>query len=162
MIFVTVGAQMPFERMCSAVDAWAERRGRRDVFAQIGLTEWKPKAIEWSQLLGPKEFAEKVRSASVIVAHAGMGSIITALQFGKPILVMPRRGDLRETRNDHQVATAKRFQALGKVAVAFDETELERELDRLDELRPAERIGTDASPELLAAIRSFVRGETVR
>ena len=44
MIFVTVGAQMPFDRMCKAVDAWAAKRGRSDVFAQIGETEWRPSA----------------------------------------------------------------------------------------------------------------------
>ena len=96
----------------------------------------------------------------MIVAHAGMGSILTALEYGKPILVMPRRGDLRETRNDHQIATAKRFRELGKVAVAFDEVELARELDRLDELKPTERIGQFASESLLATVSAFVRGET--
>jgi UDP-N-acetylglucosamine transferase subunit ALG13 len=162
VIFVTVGAQMPFERLCRAVDRWAGVRGRNDVFAQIGTTTWTPTHLRATPMLAPREFTTAVRECSAIVAHAGMGSILTALQFGKPILVMPRRGDLRETRNDHQVATAKRFRDLGKVAVAFDESELERELDRLETLSPADTIGPYASPELLAAVRDFVHGETSR
>ncbi|MDZ4831182.1 MAG: glycosyltransferase [Phycisphaerae bacterium] len=149
---------MPFDRMCRAVDNWAARVNRSDVFAQIGATDWRPSAIGWTAMLEPPEFTERVRACSAIVAHAGMGSILTALQYGKPILVMPRRGDLRETRNDHQVATAKRFRELGKVAVAFDETELAIELDRLGELQPAERIGQFASESLLEAVRAFVHG----
>lgn len=159
MIFVTVGAQMPFDRMCKAVDAWAAKRGRSDVFAQIGETEWRPSAMRFTAMIAPPDFKKAMQECSVVVAHAGMGSILTALQYGKPILVMPRRGDLRETRNDHQVATAKRFKDLGRVAVAFDESELERELDRLGELRATERISPYASDQLLAAVRAFVRGE---
>lgn len=158
MIFVTVGAQMPFDRMVKAVDEWAARRGRADVFAQIGPTDWRPAHVAWTRFLPPPEFSAKVSEASVIVAHAGMGSIITALATGKPILVMPRRGDLRETRNDHQVATARRFLEMGRVGVAMDENELGERLDHLDELRAAGRIGPYASEQLLGALRGFIEG----
>lgn len=156
VIFVTVGAQMAFDRMVRAVDEWAEKCGRSDVFAQIGPTDYTPRHIEHVGFLEPPQFAERAREASVIVAHAGMGSIITALTLGKPILVMPRRGDLRETRNDHQVATAKRLSELGKVAVAMDERELVERLGRLDELRATGAIGPFAQDSLLAAIRGVV------
>src|SRR5690349_506002 len=96
MIFVTVGAQMPFDRLVRCVDHWAAGRGRRDVFAQIGPTAWRPENIEFVQFMEPPEFRARVTEAKAVVAHAGMGSIITALELGKPILVMPRRGDLRE------------------------------------------------------------------
>ena len=104
MIFVTVGAQMAFDRLVRTVDEWAATRGRKDVFAQIGPTEWRPRHIEWVAFLPPEDFRKRVADATMVVAHAGMGSIITALELGKPILVMPRRGHLQETRNDHQVA----------------------------------------------------------
>jgi UDP-N-acetylglucosamine transferase subunit ALG13 len=161
VIFVTVGAQMPFDRMCQAVDQWAAKRQRSDVFAQIGSTDWRPTSMRFTAMIEPPEFRKAMQECSVVVAHAGMGSILTALQYGKPILVMPRRGDLRETRNDHQIATAKRFKELGRVAVAFDETELERELDRLGELRATERISPWASDELLSAVRGFVHSASV-
>jgi UDP-N-acetylglucosamine transferase subunit ALG13 len=156
VILVTVGAQMPFDRMVRAVDEWAGARGRRDVFAQIGETEYRPRHIEWTPFIEPDEFRHRVAESDVLVAHAGMGSILTALEAGKAILVMPRRGDLRETRNDHQVATAKRFLELGKVSVAFDESELAERLDNLDQLAGAGRIGPHASERLLHALRSFI------
>ena len=156
MIFVTVGAQMPFDRLVDTVDQWAERRGRGDVFAQIGPTDWRPRCIAWTQFLPPAEFRQRVASASAIVAHAGMGSILTSLELGKPILVMPRRGALRETRNDHQVATARQLADQGKVTAAFDEHELAWKLDELEAILAAERIAAEASPTLLDAIRFFV------
>lgn len=151
---------MPFDRMVRTVDEWAGRRARKDVFAQIGPTDWRPRNLEWTQFLEPPEFGRRVADADIIVAHAGMGSIITAMTTGKPILVMPRRGDLRETRNDHQVATAKRFKEMGRVAVALDETELAERLDHLDEITSAGAAGPWASEQLIATIRTFITGNT--
>lgn len=162
MILVTVGAQMPFDRMVRAVDAWAGTRGRRDVFAQIGETDYRPLHMEWTPFIDPGQFRERVARSDVLVAHAGMGSILTALEAGKGILVMPRRGDLRETRNDHQVATARRFLELGRVSVAFDENELATKLDDLHGVGAGGRIGPYASDRLIRAIRDFIDTGTPR
>lgn len=161
MIFVTVGAQMPFDRLVRTVDAWAREHGRTDVFAQIGTTDYVPAAIQWTAFLQPEEFRRRYEAAEVIVAHAGTGSIISALQLAKPILVMPRRAALRETRNDHQVATAERFRRLRSVAVALDETELAQKLTRLDELDRSEAVGPFASRTLLETLRGFIDGADV-
>jgi UDP-N-acetylglucosamine transferase subunit ALG13 len=156
VIFVTVGAQMPFDRLIRAVDAWAARTGATDVFAQVGRGGVHPQHIGWTEFLTPTEFRDRVLGARVLVAHAGMGSILTALEHGKPLLVMPRRGDLRETRNDHQVATAERFRALGRVAVAMDERALVDRLDHLDDLAAAAPIAPHASPALIDCLRTFI------
>ena len=118
MIFVTVGTQLPFDRLIAAVDAWAGETGVGDVFAQIGPTAYVPRHIEFAQFIPPAECAQRMREADAIVAHAGMGTILNALQLGKPLLVMPRRASLGEHRNEHQSATARRFEELGSVAVA--------------------------------------------
>lgn len=156
MIFVTVGAQMPFDRLIKTVDQWARDRGRDDIFAQIGLTDYRPSNIQWTPFLSTEEFKQRYEAAHVIVAHAGTGSIITALQLGKPILIMPRRASLHETRNDHQVATTEQFRRFDSVAVALDEKELITRLDGIDNLRGRQAIESYASQELLGAIRDFI------
>ncbi|MFO1031254.1 MAG: glycosyltransferase [Planctomycetota bacterium] len=156
MIFVTVGHQMPFDRLIAAVDAWAGARGRSDVFAQIGTTSLRPAHVQFADKIEPAEFKRRMQQATAVVAHAGMGSILTALECGTPILVMPRLGRLQETRNDHQVATAERMKALGRVVVAMDEHELPAAMDRLADLARGPAIAPQASPELLAAVRAFV------
>ncbi len=158
VIFVTVGAQMPFDRLVKAVDGWASSRGRGDVFAQIGPTNYYPSNIQWTKFMDSEEFKHRCETAKVIVAHAGTGSIITALQLGKPILVMPRRASLRETRNDHQVATAKQFRRFPSVVVAWDETELSAKLEKIEDLDGLQAVGSHASPELVGAIRAFIDG----
>ncbi len=159
MIFVTVGSDLPFDRLVRVVDQWAADNQRTDVFAQIGKTDWRPAFIPYRQFLEPAEFSQRVASATTIVSHAGMGTILSALRWEKPILVMPRRHALREVRNEHQLATARRLAEMGKVSVAFDEAELREKLARLDELKPREKINAFAGQDLLSALREFIARE---
>src|SRR5271156_3127815 len=156
MIFVTVGSQEPFDRLIGAGDQWARSRARSDVFAQIASSKLQPDHIKFTQFIDPSEFTRVMREARLIVAHAGMGSIISALELGKPIVVMPRRADLRETRNDHQVGTAERFGEQDRIIVAGDEQDLPAKLDYAVTLQDTERIHPQASPHLIATIRAFL------
>ncbi|MHC4416222.1 MAG: glycosyltransferase [Planctomycetota bacterium] len=157
MIFVTVGAQMPFDRLVRKVDAWAQTTGRSDVLAQIGFTDWRPAHMDWTAFLDPADYRQRLFEADAVVTHAGMGTILTALEFGKPTLVMPRQACLRETRNDHQFGTARAFAEAGRVAVAWDEQELLGWLSRLESVPAPTRVGSHASLSLLSALRRFVR-----
>lgn len=156
MIFVTVGTQVHFDRLIQTVDKWAGLRGRSDVFAQAGPSRYRPKHIQTRRFIDPLEFRRRVESATAVIAHAGMGSIITALEFRKRIIVMPRQAKLGEQRNDHQIATAKRFAEQGRIIVAFNEQELLEKLDQLDIFRETEGVSTHASPCLIAAVRAFI------
>ncbi|MEM7262700.1 MAG: glycosyltransferase [Planctomycetota bacterium] len=161
MIFVTVGAQLPFDRLVRVVDAWAGETGRTDVFGQIANGE-RPTHMGWADFLEPEDYRKRVIEAEVVVAHAGMGSIITALEFERPIVVLPRLGDLGETRNDHQVATGRRLAEQGLVTATDNEAELRAQLDNLDAVmaQHAERAGTSigdrASDGILDSIRGFL------
>jgi UDP-N-acetylglucosamine transferase subunit ALG13 len=156
MIFVTVGTELPFDRLVRAVDGWALANDRHDVFAQIGKTDFRPGHIASAKFLAPADFARRFSSATAIVAHAGMGTILSALQWGKPILVMPRSAASGEHRNEHQLATARHLSSLGKVDVAFDEAQLLERLQRLDEIKSHDRIGPFASASLIEALRESI------
>ena len=161
MIFVTVGAQMPFDRLIRPVDAWAGERSGSNVFAQIGRSDLRPRNIEWTAFLDPLDCRQRISEADVIITHAGMGTILTALEFGKPVLVMPRRADLRETRNDHQFGTSRALTRAGCISVAWSEGELTAALSRLDQLPAPRRVASHASLQLLTALRTFILGDAV-
>lgn len=150
MIFVTVGTQLPFDRMIRAVDEWAAESGRRDVFAQIGDGGYTPAAIEWVRFLTPDETACRLQEADLIVAHAGMGTIISALQMKKPIVVFPRRAELGEHRNDHQLATAKRFGERGLVWVVENVSTLGT---AMGDICGSRAVGGGESPQRLRLVR---------
>lgn len=156
MIFVTVGSQGPFDRLIRAVDEWAALRSRSDVLAQIGKGKYIPQHIRFTEFVEPLEFKHLVEEAGLVVAHAGIGSIISALETAKPIVVMPRRAHFREQRNDHQVATARHFEAKGQIIVAYEEQSLAEKLDFALTLGNTESTKMEASPQLIGSIRSFL------
>ena len=156
MIFVTVGTQLPFDRLVSAVDAWGGQNPSVQIFAQTGDTELSGLSIKHRNFVPPSEANRLILESELIVAHAGMGSILTALRFEKPILIMPRRASLGEHRNDHQLATAKWLESRAGIFVAWDEDELCEKLDQRGQLLSGGDIPEYASPELLAKVRQFI------
>ncbi len=139
-VFLTVGSQMPFDRLVSSVAAWAVDRPWVCVAGQIGQTRLQPDQLQPIQAhgqLAAQAYLHAFASAHLVVAHAGMGSILTALELNKPLVVMPRRGHLAETRNDHQFDTAQQLVCRPAAAltgasvwVAMNERELPTVLDR--------------------------------
>lgn len=156
MIFVTIGTQEPFDRLISAMDKIAEVTNN-DVIAQVSASNYVVKHMKSFSFINPKEFNELFAKADLIVSHAGMGSIISALQLGKPIVVMPRKSGLGEHRNDHQMATAKKMESLGYIYVAYDEGQLEDLIvNKRDGLSSLHTLGEWASPKLVSSIRDFI------
>ncbi|MBV9066235.1 MAG: hypothetical protein JO004_10800, partial [Methylobacteriaceae bacterium] len=133
-----------------------------DVFAQIGPSNCRFEHIGTERFVDPTEFRKRVESASLVIAHAGMGSIITALELGKRIIVMPRRATLGEQRNDHQVATARKFSQQGRIEVAFDERELLDKLDHLKAIDKSRQLSAQASQDLISSIRTFIKTGDLR
>lgn len=160
MILVTVGSQLPFCRLVRAVDAWCAATGRSDVIGQVGALgadHYRPKHFKWDQFIAPGRFDELTAQADLIIAHAGMGSIIGALRNAKPIVIMARRASLGEHRNEHQLATASRFSGRQNVYVADDEIALPATLERVvGSAASAAAISPFADPKLTASLRRFI------
>ena len=155
-LFVTVGTQFPFDRLVRTVDEWVGRTAGVTAFAQVGPGNYRPRHMQFAPFVAADECRRHVEEASAVVAHAGMGSIISALELSKPIVVMPRVAAKGEHRNDHQLATAKSLLALGKVTVAFDESHLLEKLANLEQLSTHRKISRHASPRLIEALREFI------
>lgn len=138
-LFLTVGSQMPFDRLTAAVAHWVREHRRVETgfcaLAQVGSTQLDEAALQglhWSRLMTPSDYLHHCRQARVLVAHAGMGSVLTALDLGIPLVLMPRRGTLGETRNDHQLDTARHLQGHWQgppLRIAWDEREIPEALE---------------------------------
>lgn len=156
MILVSVGTQLPFDRLVEGVDNWASRNGRTDVVGQIGHTRFVPRAMTAYPFIPWQEFEEYRSQATLLVSHAGMGSILGALEMGKPLIIMPRLASLGEHRNDHQMATAQRFRGRDGIYVATDAATLTSLLDGYGDLSAGKRISPTASDELVSMLNRFL------
>ncbi len=125
MIFLTVGTQFPFDRLVRAVDDWLDHDSfGEEVFAQIGESSYRPRHFEAVVSLDKAAFDRRVQQASAFISHAGMGTITMALDHGKSLLAMPRLKKYREVVSDHQGPLAEKFEALGHILLARDESQL--------------------------------------
>ncbi|HEY8607984.1 MAG TPA: glycosyltransferase [Noviherbaspirillum sp.] len=155
MIFLTVGTQLPFDRLVAAVDEWAATGGV-PVFAQTAAGKYRPRHCEHADYVPPSLADDLFRKADLIVSHAGMGSILTALKYRKRILILPRKAALGEHRNEHQLATARWLGRKPGVFVAHETDDVTRLLSARDVLETGDCIGDYADPALLARLRDFV------
>lgn len=154
MIFCTIGTQDPFDRLIKIVDEVAAELDE-EVVAQIYKSEYIAKNIRTVDFLTPDKFNELFNSAHLIVAHAGMGTIISAMQQSKPIIIFPRIAKLGEQRNEHQLATAMKMKELGYVYVA-DTAEDLRELLTHNDLKPLHKLGNFASQSLIDELHTII------
>ena len=123
MILLTVGTQRPFDRLVRIVDDAAPGLPM-PVVAQVGKGRYRPRNMEWHPFLGPVAFARLVADCSLIVSHAGIGTVVVAQRFGKPLILFPRRGTLGEHVNDHQLATVQALRGRRGIHVGMSAEEL--------------------------------------
>ena len=159
MIFVTVGSMMPFDRLIRGMDKWASENPGVDIFAQIGRGGYEPNNMRWTRKLSPGEFQEAVQKASVLVAHAGMGSFFVAMGSRKPIVLMPRFAAKREHTTDHQLHTVEWLRDKPGVYVAMSEDELEGAIAkaRIETSVSFHELGRFAPQPFLVKLRQFLQ-----
>ncbi|GAA3961747.1 glycosyltransferase [Allohahella marinimesophila] len=158
-VFVTVGSQLPFERLIKAVDEWAAEHPEQSVFAQIGDTVYQPKHMSFVRSLKPREYSQRFSQARVVVSHVGMGTIISALELGKRLVLLPRLASLGEHRSDHQLGSARKFSDRENITVVNDISALKTALTTALN-SDVSNIRSDASPyasvQLLTTMQQLV------
>lgn len=153
MIFVTVGTQLAFPRLIQAIDTLAPQLGEEAV-AQIGPDAGRYPNLRVHANLTPNEFEHLFKSARLVVGHAGIGTILSAKRFGKPLILVPRRYSLGEHRNDHQLATSQAVEKLIGVYVAWQVGDLPELLTRRD-LVPATNEESSTHAALIDRLKAF-------
>jgi len=158
MILLSVGTQLPFDRLIRAVDTWAYENGQVEVIGQTGHSSYTPRGLKSFPFLDPQKFRSLQEQATLHIAHAGMGSILTAMELGKPILIMPRDHTQGEHRNGHQLATAKRFVDTPGVFVAFNEQQVIHHLRHIENLAAPASTSAKAPDAFLSQLRASIEG----
>lgn len=159
-VFASVGSMFAFDRFVAALDDWAAAHPHIAVLVQIGSGSYEPKAAAFVRMMPPGLYQQRIAQAKLFVAHAGMGSIIAAIQAGKPLLMMPRRLDLGEHTTDHQFATLAKFAGRDGLHTATTVPELHAKIDALlaETGAPPAPIAPFASAELIGRVRAFIHG----
>jgi UDP-N-acetylglucosamine transferase subunit ALG13 len=97
-----------------------------DVLWQTGDTDVSGFGIVGHEAIPERELSQAIREADVLVAHAGVGTALAALEVGKCPVLVPRRFAHGEHVDDHQTQIAAELDRRGlAVSVEADELTLE-------------------------------------
>jgi UDP-N-acetylglucosamine transferase subunit ALG13 len=157
LIFVTVGTEFPFDRLVRAMDDWAVAHPQETLLAQIGTGSYEPRHMTWHRRMGRAAYAEAVTAAEIVVAHAGIGSVVTAGEHGKPVVLLPRLARFGEQRNDHQIDTADKLGGRPGIRIAADEGALPACIAAARADGAVKAMGKVAPEDFLARLRAFIR-----
>jgi beta-1,4-N-acetylglucosaminyltransferase len=150
MIFVTVGTnEAPFHRLLLALN---DLRIEEELIVQYGASDVRPSGATCIESVPFEELAGLVRRARLVISHAGVGSVLTALSNGKRPVVVPRLKRFGEAVDDHQVDLARRLHP-GLVTLVEDTAQLQKALEL-----PAERATLKIEPDqrLVTDLRGYI------
>lgn len=98
-----------------------------EVLWQTGTTDVGSLGIPGRPHVDHDEMLAAVAAADVVVAHAGTGAALTAIELGKCPVLVPRLARYREHIDDHQLQIAAEL-ARRNIAVACAPQDLDREV----------------------------------
>lgn len=157
MIFLTVGNAHPrFHRLVDGADEIAKATGQ-EVYVQHGHTPGKFRIAKGTAFLKVTEYEHWIDRSTIVVSHAGAGTIIASLAAKKRLIVMPRRLEFSEHVNDHQIEIAEQLSQEGAIEVVHSIDELLRII-----VRPkADAISewSERRPPLLDCVESWINSE---
>ncbi|MEN6461186.1 MAG: glycosyltransferase [Syntrophomonas sp.] len=97
---------------------------KEDIFAQIGVSTYKPKHFEYKSFISPEEFQQKVEESNIVISHGASGSIMKALDAGKKVIAVTRVEKYGEHINDHQIQNNEAFAANKYVLAVYEMDDL--------------------------------------
>jgi UDP-N-acetylglucosamine transferase subunit ALG13 len=155
LIFLTVGTwHKGYDRLVKAVDGLIiSGIIAEEVIAQTGYSSYEPKQMTVMKFCSPDEFVNIISKASIVISHAGIGTIIEAVKHGKTVIAVPRKSVLGEVDNEHQFITAKQLEKEGKILVAYEVDELSDKLKDARTFVPSQGHG---SKEIIRAVQEFI------
>ena len=128
LVVVTVGTDHhPFDRLLRWTAAWS--RGDVDVLVQSGAST-PVDGLDCRPFLDVDELDAAVGRAAAVVCHGGPGTIMQARQAGRLPIVVPRRPDLGEHVDGHQLRFAAWMADRDQIVVAATDAELHALLDK--------------------------------
>ena len=157
LLFATVGATLPYERLLDYVGD-AKRRGLipERVVVQTGKGAEPIQGVECVETLDFDAMRAMLANADIAVCHGGTGSIITALQAGCRTIAIPRLFERGEHYDNHQLEITEAFEQRGLLFVARTREEFAEALKKARAARP--RLATTDPRGLIARLTEIVDG----
>ena len=146
---VTVGnLKRPFTRLLDSVREAVDALSK-PIVVQHGPARYEDPRCVCVEKLSAAEYRATLEAASLVICHAGQGSLLEAAALRKPIVTLPRLARHGEHVDDHQIEFAEYFVERGWAVIPRDGETLAEAAER-------------ATPPIDAPVLSFAAAnETV-
>ena len=119
-IFVTVGnSKKNFSRLLNEI-VKLRPLINEEIVVQHGHTLFKYEGFTTYSFLNEKDFLFHIKKSDLIITHGGVGTIISAHNFKKNMIIVPRQLKYKEHINDHQMELAKYIELSGIGIVVYE------------------------------------------
>lgn len=137
MILVVTGTHpQQFNRLLKEVDNLVDRKViKEEVVMQIGYSDYLPSNAKWYKFIDYENMLKLMKSASVVITHGGIGSVLLSLRFNKTTIVVPRMEKFKEHTNDHQLEIANELAKQGRIIPVYDISKLTQTLEEIKSLK---------------------------
>lgn len=138
MVLVLLGTQNnSFHRLLEEVEKNIENGNiDEEVIVQAGYTKYESENMKIFDLVSQKELNELIQNAKFIIAHGGVGTIITALKKNKKVIAVARRKEYHEHVNNHQMEIINTFSEKGYIIGIDDANKLEDAIKKIEAFKP--------------------------
>jgi UDP-N-acetylglucosamine transferase subunit ALG13 len=152
VIFVTVGTyDAPFDRLLAALD---QADIDEQLVIQCGHSTIRPRGAECREFMPFEAIVEQAQRSRVVVAHAGVGSVLVALAAGRRPILVPRLRAYGEAVDDHQLEFARKLAHIGLARLVEDPAGLAAALTEPAVAAPLGLAGEEGG--LCAELRGYV------
>lgn len=154
LLFATVGATLPFDRLVRLVEkARDDGLVPEEIVVQHGEGGHAVPGVRSVEGLPFDEVKALLERASIVVCHGGTGSLITALRAWCQVIAVPREFARGEHYDDHQGEIVDAFEERGLIQRANDDADFAAALVEARR-RPARSATTDPAA-LIAYLRDL-------
>lgn len=156
MILVLLGTQNnSFTRLLDAIqDCVNKGTIKEKVVVQAGYTKYESKNMKIFSMVDKREFSKLLDEAHLIISHGGVGSIVTSLEKGKKVIVVPRLKKYNEHVNNHQIQIARKFKQEGYVKYVLNLKHLDKAISEIDKFEPKKYVRQES--KILSMVENFI------
>ena len=138
MILVSLGThERPFLRLAKGIETLiADGTIKEEVIVQTGYTKYQIKGAKCYDFIEFEMMQEYLRNCRMLITHSGVGSIVSGLELGKPIIAVPRRQQLNEHSDDHQMQITRKMEESGAIIPVYDISKLRDAIKEAEKRKP--------------------------
>lgn len=153
MILVVLGTNdKPFDRLLQACE---KLQLNEEIIVQAGETKFESSQMKVFDLIPFDEFDRLMDQARIVITHAGVGTILSALKKRKKVIACARLAKYGEHVNDHQIEIMEQFEKDGYLIAMRDFSTLPQLIEECERFEP--RIYESSTDKVIAEIRNFIQ-----